>query len=78
MSFVVQITEANAEKMKRTVLSLIILFSMIFFIQTCEGIAMKLLEGYRAQCYLFLIFVVDSQRRLNNILEKLQNSVKQI
>ena len=37
MSFVVQITEANAEKMKRTVLSLLILFSVIFFIQTCEG-----------------------------------------
>ena len=39
---------------------------------------MELLRVYRAHCYLFLILVVVSQRRLNNILEKLQNIIKQI
>ena len=39
---------------------------------------MELLRVCRAHCYLFLILVVVSQRRLNNILEKLQNIIKQI
>ena len=78
MPFVIQITEASAEKIKRKVLSLIIPFFNDFLYINLYDIVMELLRVCRAHCYLFLILVVVSQRRLNNILEKLQNSIKQI